>query len=71
VPSCDKVVEAFVGSKKPAAKVNVGAGSAGHWWATEDKIDGIAAEEADKKHVNVVTLVWGEDKVSRLHGKEI
>jgi len=62
------VVKAFVGFKKPAAKVNVGAGSAGHWWAAEDEIEGITTEEADKKHVNVVTLVLDEDKVSRLHG---
>ena len=67
VPDCDKIIEVFVGFKKPA-NVNIGAGTAGHWWTAEDEISGIAVDEADKNHVNVVTLILDEDKVSSLHG---
>jgi ubiquitin len=64
VANCDRVVDAFVGFDKPMAKVNVGGGSTGNWWAVEGQIDGVAAGQTDGK---VVTLVLDEDKVSRLH----
>lgn len=68
LPACDRIMETIVGFKKPVAKVNVGGGSTGNWWATEAQIEGVAVDERYKKPNNVVTLVLAEDRVSRLHG---
>lgn len=65
VVRCDKMIDTFVGFKKPMAKVNVGAGSDGNWWEVENQIDGMEVGEMDD---NVVTLMLDGDKVSRLHG---
>ena len=67
VANCDRVVDAFVGFEKPMAKVNVGGGSMGNWWAGERQIDGIAVGGTDR---NIVTLILDEDMVSRLHRKD-
>jgi hypothetical protein len=66
-PTCDEPVGAFVGFKKPIAKVSPGRGSSGNWWTIEKQIEGLSVDKRDTE--NVVTLFLDEDRVSSLHGK--
>jgi hypothetical protein len=66
-PTCEKLISAFVGFKKPIAKVKPGDGSPSDWWTVEDQINGVSTDQL--KGDNVVTLFLDEDRVSGLHGK--
>ena len=66
-PVCGESVVRMIGFQKPIPRVKVGAGSKGNWLSIEEKIEGIRVDD-DSEKAPVITLVLGEDGVSRLGG---
>jgi hypothetical protein len=64
---CDQPVSRMIGFQKAIPRVNVGAGSQGEWWSLEEQIEGTRVGD-DSATTTIVTLVLGEDNVSRLGG---
>jgi hypothetical protein len=65
--ACTRLVEQFVGFKRPASAIRAGGGSVGAWKEDEDAIEGVG--EHDEHKANVITLWLAEDRISPLGGR--
>jgi hypothetical protein len=64
--ACTRLVEQFVGFKRPASAIRTGGGSVGAWREDEHAIEGVG--EDNEHRANVVTLWLAEDRISPLGG---